>query len=161
MTWDWTQVSRTTGEHSTHLCVYMPKFVCYRMLVYLWICCCSRIHIYICLRIYWHASLYIYKYFRCLFLRKGEMNEESVRREEWVRGCRKWIVAIWIIFFSLILPNFMAAKGLFYINMKSLFCGEFCWIMMMIKIKIITTLLFFFFCIMIVLSSVVWYCIYG
>ena len=48
-----------------------------------------------------------------------------------------------MIFLS-IQPNFLIAKGLFDLNMKCLFRGEFYWVvmMMMIKIKIIITLLF-------------------
>ena len=44
----------------------------------------------------------------------------------------------------------MVAKGLFWLYKKCLFCRDFCWVMMMIKIKIIFMLHLF-----------IWYDIYG
>ena len=126
------------------VCVCVPKFVYYWMLVCLHMCCCLHIHIYIRLCVYWLAFLHIYTYFHYLLLGRGETKEGSVRKDELVRRGGKWIVAIRMISFSsIILPNFMVAKGLFDVNMKCLFCREFCWVMMMmIKIKIIIMLLF-------------------
>ena len=72
------------------------------MLVCFCMCCCSHVPIYVCLHLY--IYIYIYTYFCCLLLGRVGMKEESVR---------KWIVAIRMISFStIILPNFMAAKGL-------------------------------------------------
>ena len=44
--------------------------------------------------------------------------------------------------FLLVLLNFLIAKSLFGMNIKCLFCGEFYWMMMVIKIKIIIMFLF-------------------
>ena len=103
--------------------------------LFVYMCCFSRVHIFECLRIDWHASLHIYTYFCSLFLGRGETKKESMRSEVWVR-CGKWIFTIRRIFSF----DFMIAKGLFNVNMKYLFCGEFCWVRIMIKIEILITL---------------------
>ena len=88
-------------------------------------------------------NLYIYISAVCL-LGRSETKEERVRRGRvGDEGGGKWIVAIRMISsLFLILPNFMIVNGLFDVNMKCLFCGEFCWVMMIIEIKIITLLFF-------------------
>ena len=103
----------------------------------------------VCLRMYQHACLHIYRYFCCLLMGKVETKEESARQEEWVRE-REMLQSGFLF-----LTDFMVY---FDLNMKRLFCGKFCWVMM-IKIKIIMTLLF--------ISSYfinlffMWYGIYG
>ena len=68
-----------------YLCVCVPKFVYYWMLVWLCMCCCSSGYIYVCLCMYWNASLHNYTYFCYQLMGRSGMKEESVRREEWVR----------------------------------------------------------------------------
>ena len=56
-------------------------FVCVLLNVsMLCMCCCSRVHMYVCLCMYWHASLHIYTYFRCLLVGRSGTKEESVKR---------------------------------------------------------------------------------
>ena len=91
---------------------------------------------------------YIHKYFRCLLVGRGEAKEKNDRREGSVkRGWKKNCFSQndFFFFLLLILTNFILTKGLFDVNMKCLFRGEFYWVMMMIKmmIKIIITLLLF------------------
>ena len=123
----------------------VSKLVCHWMLVYLWMCYGSRVNIYVCLRIYWHVSLHIYIYFNSLLLERGKTKEERGRREQVVEEGERNISWQSEWFFSLILPKFLIAKSLFDVNMKCMFCVEFCWVMMMFKIKInITKLLYIY-----------------
>ena len=111
------------------------------MFVYGLLLVCTYVHI------SGHIMVCIFAYIHIFPLSVGGkgQDKESVRREEWVR--RRWKKSCYNqknLFFLLILPIFLIAKGLFDVNMKCLFCGEFYLVvMMMIKIKIIIMLLFF------------------
>ena len=96
--------------------------------VFVYVLSLAHIYIYIERRIsaYIMASSYVYPYFRCLLVERGEAKEESVRREENVR--REWKNNCYHqndFFFLLVLTLYLIAKGLFDVNMKCLFCGEF------------------------------------
>ena len=79
------------------ICVCVPKFVCYWMLVCLCICCHLHVHMCICLHIYWNASLYIYTYFHYLLVGRNR-TKMRVWEEKRGWGRRKWLVAIRISF---------------------------------------------------------------
>ena len=92
----------------------------------------------------------------------------------WEKGVGKGLLQSEWFLFLLILFNFMTAKCLFDVNMKCLFCGEFCWVMMMmmmmmmmIKMKISIMWLSFlkrfkkYIYIMIMLLKIMWNSIYG
>ena len=146
----------------------MPRFVYFWMLICLCMCYCSG-HTYINIFAYILTCIFTYIHIFLLSVvgkgwnegrewEKGRVDEERVGngllQSEWFflilsiedlqHKTQKTDISLsfeWFLFL-LILPNFMIAKGLFNVNMKSLFCGEFCWVMiMMIKIKIIITLL--------------------
>ena len=89
-----------------------------------------------------HLYLYTHNYAVCCWEGVRQRKEYEKRKvgEEWVGN--GLLQSEWF-HFLIILPNFMIAKGLFDGIMKCLFYREFCWVMMMIKIKIIITLLFF------------------
>ena len=71
---------------------------------------------------------------------RGETKKKSMRRRgRWGRG--EWIFAIRISFFFLTL---WSLNVYFDFNLKCLFCSEFCWMMMIFKIKIIIRLFFSF-----------------
>ena len=111
------------------LFVCVPKFVCYWTLVCLCMCSCLHIHMYVCVFLLAYI-FYIFISAVCWWERVKQRKREEKSR--W--GRRKWIVENFFFFLTLWL-----LKVYFDLNMKSLFCGEFCWVMMMIKIKIIIT----------------------
>ena len=119
-------------ENGYYLNVCVPKFVYYWMLISLCICCCSRVHIYICLRMYWHASTHLST---VCWWEGRRWKEEGVRRKEWVKEGK--MDCCYQNFFY-----FLTLKVYFDLNKKCLFCREFSWVMMMIKIKISITLIF-------------------
>ena len=108
------------------------SLVYYRMLVF--VLCCSRGHIYIWWCLYRDTSLHIYicTHIPAVGWWKGVRRRKRVRERKSGRGRGNGMLQLEFLFLS----NFMIAKGLFDVNMKCLFCGEFCWVMIM-KIKII------------------------
>ena len=107
------------------------------------VCVCVRACVCVCvcvlpLRIYWHASLYIYT----------GRDQEREYEKGWVGEKRvenELLQSVWLFFSSFALPYFMASKVLFDVNMKCMFSGESYWMMMMmmmIEIKIIITFLY-------------------
>ena len=89
---------------------------------------------YICMFAYTLACIITYMHiFPLSVVGKRERRRKRMwEGKSWWGGSGKWIVAVRIISFSLILPSFMVAKGLFDGNMKCLFCGEFCCVHQMV-----------------------------
>ena len=87
------------------LCVYVPKFGTFE-------CWCVGVravgraimNTYICA--YNGVHLYIFTYFCCLWVGRGETKEESVRREEWVRRGKRNCYSHNDFFFSLSYSTF-------------------------------------------------------
>ena len=109
--------------------------------------CYSRVHIYEYFLIYLACIFTSIHIFPLSVVGKGwdeerECKKRRMGEEEMANGL---LQSDWFLFL-LILPNFLIARGFFYVNMKCLFCGKFYGMVMMIKIKIIITLLFYWLC---------------
>ena len=141
--------SAIVGQGYLYVCVL--KIVCYWMLVCWCVCVLLMpVHMYACLCMYWHASLYIYTYFRCLLdgKRRRGTKEESVRRVG--EGGRNGLLQSEFLFPS----DFLVVKGLFWFEYEmSVFWGNFVeWWWWWLKLKSSSYYLFFF---------LMWYDIYG
>ena len=77
---------------------------------------------------YWCTSSHMYTYLLCVLTGTGDTKEESVRRGKFGEGyVGNFIITIRMIsIYFLMFFFFMIAKGLYDVNMKCLFCGEFC-----------------------------------
>ena len=133
-----------------YMCICVPKFVRMRAwislllnvssFVYVKLLACTRIHMFACILVCNFSYVHIFLL--------------SVNGNGWDKGIECEVVKVdneevgnGLLqsprLSLLILSNFLIAKGLFDVNMKCLFCGEFCRLKMRIKIKFIITLLLF------------------
>ena len=93
------------------VCMCVPKFVCFWMLVYLCMCCRLYIHIYIYLHIQRHASVIGMGWDKRRKCEKGRVVEEGVGKE--------LLQSEWFLFL-LILPNFLISYLMWIWNVCSM-----------------------------------------
>ena len=117
--------SKRTGAY---LCVCVQRFcVLLNVIMFVYVLLLARTHI----RLFEYILTCIFTYVHILPLSivgmGWDQGKEFEKRRVAGERVRKWIDAIRMIFPpSIILINFMVAKGLFDLNMKCLFSGEFC-----------------------------------
>ena len=121
------------GFYCVYVCLSLYAFE----YLYVFMCALARTYVYTYICAYSGTHLYI---FPLSVVGKGWGKRRECEKGRVSRELREKLLQSKWFLFLFFLPNFLIAKGLFDVNMKSLFCGESYWEMTMIQIKIITLL---------------------
>ena len=121
------------------LFVFMCAWVCVLLNVSIYVCVYAVAHTYIDTYIcaYNGIDIYIYTHICAVCCWEGVKQRKRAWEEKsgWEGRVRKELLPSEWFLFLLVQPNFPIAKSLFDVNTKCLFCGEFYWVIMMVKIK--------------------------